>query len=107
MRPLALARAETYVGGLQQHPGVSEPVKAHASTELGGGVPFVSDKELEKALADANVPAPEVDSVLEVNESGRIVGLRTALAVLALLALVALFLTGRIPDRQPGAEAPA
>jgi hypothetical protein len=45
------------------------------------------------------------DGIVEENEEARLVGLRTALAVLALLALVGLALTGRIPNRQPAAAA--
>ena len=42
--------------------------------------------------------------MLETNEQGRIDGLRSAVSVLALLALVALLFTGHIPTVQPGAE---
>ena len=37
------------------------------------------------------------------NEKARLAGLRVALAVLALVALLALFLSRRLPDVQPGA----
>jgi MFS family permease len=94
----------TVVGGLQQNPAVPETVKTHASTELAGGVPFVSDKELEKSLTAADLDPPTIEAIVEENESARLVGLRTALAVLALLAVIALFLTGRIPDRPPSAD---
>jgi len=41
--------------------------------------------------------------VVDENEEARLEGLRSALALLALIAVVALFFTRRIPDRQPGA----
>jgi hypothetical protein len=40
--------------------------------------------------------------VLDENQQARLDGLRIALGVIALLALIPLFFTGRIPDRQPG-----
>jgi len=40
--------------------------------------------------------------VVDNYAEARLVGLRSALAVLALLALVAILFTGRIPDRPPG-----
>jgi hypothetical protein len=43
--------------------------------------------------------------VVETNEQSRIAGLRTAVAVLALLTLVALLFTRGLPTVQPGAEA--
>jgi hypothetical protein len=41
--------------------------------------------------------------VVDENEQARLDGLRSALALLALVAVAALFFTRRIPDRQPGA----
>ena len=48
------------------------------TVQLAGGIPFVSDADLEKALDDAGVPAAEASAVLEENESARIAGLRHA-----------------------------
>lgn len=42
-------------------------------------------------------------AALDANEKARIEGLRAALALLALAALLALFFTQRIPAAQPGA----
>jgi hypothetical protein len=86
---------------------VPDRVAAAAQTNLSGGVPFLSDAELETALEQADVPRRSTDAIVEANEGARLVGLRTALAVLALFALVALFFTGRIPTRQPGQVAAA
>ena len=80
-------------------------VKTQASTELSGGIPFLSDDELRTALDQTAVPAAATDAIVEENETARLVGLRSALAVLALLALVGLALTGRIPTVQPAAAA--
>jgi hypothetical protein len=84
---------------------VPAAVKARASTELSGGIPFLSNDELEAALDEARVSPRATEAIVEENEEARLIGLRTALAVLALLALVGLFFTGRIPTRQPAAPA--
>ena len=99
------ALSSSFLTGVQESPSVPATVKARASTELSGGIPFLSDAELETALEEARVSRRATDAILEENEEARLVGLRTALAVLALLALVGLFLTGRIPTRQPAAVA--
>jgi hypothetical protein len=39
------------------------------------------------------------------SRDARLDGLRTALALLALFAVVALFFTRRVPDQQPGSVA--
>lgn len=92
------ALSTSFLTGVEGNRAVPAPVKAQASTNLGGGVPFISDAELETALGEAHVPPRASNAIVEENESARLVGLRTALAVLAIFALVALFFTGRIPD---------
>jgi MFS family permease len=100
------ALSSSFLTGVEENPAVPRSVQARASTELSGGIPFLSDEELETALDEApGVPPRATEAIVEENEEARLVGLRAALAVLALLALVGLFLTGRIPDRQPAASA--
>jgi MFS family permease len=92
------ALSTSFLGGIESIGAVPAPVSARASTNLGSGVPFISDAELETALDEAHVPPRASDAIVEENEAARLVGLRTALAVLAIFALVALFFSGRIPD---------
>jgi MFS family permease len=99
------ALSSSFLGGVQENPAVPASVKAQAGTQLSGDVPFISDDELRTALDRAEVPPTATDAIVEENETARLVGLRSALAVLALLALVGLALTGRIPTVQPAAEA--
>jgi MFS family permease len=100
------ALSSSFLTGVEENPAVPRSVQARASSELSGGIPFLSNDELETALDEApGVSSRATDAILEENEEARLVGLRTALAVLALLALVGLFFTGRIPTRQPAAAA--
>ena len=100
------ALSSSFLTGVEENPAVPRSVQARASTELTGGIPFLSDTELEAALDEAPGVSPRVtDAIVEENEEARLVGLRSALAILALLALVGLAFTGRIPTRQPGAAA--
>jgi len=46
------------------------------------------------------------DAIVEENAKARIDGLRASLSVLAVIALIALFVSRRIPTKQPSA-APA
>ena len=68
-------------------------------------MPFVSDKDLQKALDEANVPPETAAAAVDENEKARIAGLRSALALLALITLLAPLSTRGIPTVQPGAEA--
>ena len=71
--------------------------------QLAGGVPFISDADLKTALAKANASSTSTDAAVDAYSEARIAGLRSALAILALLTIVALPLAQRIPTRQPGA----
>jgi MFS family permease len=97
--------SSSFLSGVQENPAVPAPVKAKATSELSGGVPFLSNDELEAALNGARVGPRATDAIVEENEDARLDGLRSALSVLALLALVGLFLTRGIPAEQPGAAA--
>jgi hypothetical protein len=90
------------VSGIEQNPDVPASVKAQASTQLVGGVPFISDKQLTDALAATPVDDATATAVVEVNASARLDALREAFGVTALLAAGALLLTGRLPRRAPG-----
>ncbi|HKI28401.1 MAG TPA: MFS transporter, partial [Actinomycetota bacterium] len=56
---------------------------------------------LGSALQEAGVDDQTADAVLEDYGSARVDGLRTALALLAIFAVIALFFTRRVPDQQP------
>ena len=74
---------------------------AQANVELAGGIPFISDADLDAALTQAGVDPAVSQAVLDENEQARLDGLRTALAALALIALIGLFFSGRIRGSSP------
>jgi MFS family permease len=102
---LISALTTSFFSGIQNNPAVPDNVVVNAQTQLATGVPFVSDDDLRKALDKAQVPSDTADAVVDANAEGRIVGLRSALAVLALTSLLALLFTRGLPTVQPGAEA--
>jgi hypothetical protein len=94
----------SFLAGVQNNPDVPKDVVAQAQVKLAGGIPFISDKDLQAALDKAGVPPKTADAVVTENANARIAGLRSSLSVLALIALIALFTTRRIPARQPSAS---
>jgi hypothetical protein len=100
---LISALTTTFLGGVQNNPDVPKALASQAQVELSSGVPFVSDKDLKAALDKADVPPKTADAVVDENANARITGLRSSLALLAVVALIALFFSRRIPDRQPSA----
>jgi MFS family permease len=92
------------VTGIQENPDVPDSVKAQASTQLVGGVPFISDKQLDEALTEAGVTGDAAQAIVDVNSAARLEALREAFGVTALLTVGALFFTGRLPRRTPGSN---
>jgi EmrB/QacA subfamily drug resistance transporter len=92
-----------FIANIQQSPAIPASAKAEASVELAGGVPFVSDDDLEAALDEANVGPETTEATLDAYGDARLDGLRSALAILAVLSILALFLAQSIPTRPAGA----
>jgi MFS family permease len=99
---LIAALTASFLNGIEQNPAVPPQVATQANVELAGGIPFISDADLDAALTQAGVDPAVSQAVLDENEQARLDGLRTALAALALMALIGLFFSGRIPTEQPG-----
>ena len=96
-----------FLTNVEQSAAIPSRVKSQAKVELAGGAPFISDADLEAALDEAHVRSKTTDAALDAYRDARINGLKSALAILALLAIVALFLAQRIPEQQPGAAPPS
>jgi MFS family permease len=96
------AVTSSFIANIAQSPAIPDRVKAEAKVELAGGVPFISDDDLEAALDEAGASGRTRDAALDAYRSARIDGLRSALAILAALVIGALFFAQRIPTTQPG-----
>ena len=87
--------------GVQENAQLPEPVKDKVATQLANDVQFISTTALEDELIKMNADPKVIDDLVEENIEARLKALDSALAVLALMALVALSFTGRIPNQQP------
>ena len=103
---LISALTSSFFSGVESNPAVPQDLASAAQVELAGGVPFIPDPDLEAALDDAGVQGATARAVVDENTAARLDGLRAALSVLALVALLALFLTHGIQERQPGETPP-
>jgi MFS family permease len=97
------AVAAAFLVNVQKSPAFPPDVKQEAGVELAGGVPFISDADLEQALEEAGATSAGTDAAIEAYSEARLDGLRSALAILAVLAIVALLYAQRIPKTQPAA----
>lgn len=89
---------------IQHSDAIPARAKSEAQVQLTGGIPFVSDADLNAALDQEHVRSKQADAALAAYQEARVAGLRSALAVLAIATLIALFLSAKIPTEQPGAQ---
>jgi hypothetical protein len=87
----------SFLSGIAQNPDVPPEVVSQANVQLASGAPFISNADLESALQEAGLDEQASQAVIEVNEEARVDGLRSALALLAIIGVVALFFARRIP----------
>jgi MFS family permease len=92
----------SFLTNVQQSQAIPPSAKEQAQVELAGGVPFISDADLEAALDEAGATSEATGAAVDAYADARLDGLRSALAILAVLAVLALFLAQSIPTRPPG-----
>ncbi|MGV9744782.1 MFS transporter [Rhodococcus zopfii] len=92
------------LAGIEDNPAVPASVEQQATTDMAAGVPFLSDTQLVSALDQAGVDAATQQAIVAVNSDARLEALQVAFAITALIAVAALFGTGRLPRRPVGAE---
>jgi MFS family permease len=102
---LISALTASFFSGISGNPDVPATVTSAAEVELASGIPFISDADLTVALDDAGVDPATSAAIIDENAEARLNGLRASLSVLAIIALVALAFTRRIPTTQPAAGA--
>jgi MFS family permease len=101
---LISALTSSFFSGIRDNPDIPKDLASKAEVELASGIPFTSDADLEKALDQADIPQQTADEIVDENETARLDGLRASLSVLAVIALIAVFFSRRIPTRQPAAS---
>jgi hypothetical protein len=97
----------SFLTGIANNPEVPDRVVDQANVQLASGIPFISDDDLTTALEEAGVDATTSAAIVDENERARIDGLRAALALLALIGVIAMFFTRRLPVHQPTGPAAA
>ncbi|GCE00729.1 MFS transporter [Embleya hyalina] len=91
----------SFLTTIEENPAVPPQVTSQATDKLQSGAPFLSDAQLETALDEAGTSSEVAQAALDANAAARLDGLRVALAILAVGALLAMFFTQRIPTTQP------
>jgi EmrB/QacA subfamily drug resistance transporter len=94
---LIAALTTSFLQSVTENPDIPSSVKDQANVQLADGIPFMSDADLKAALNQAGVSPDVAAAAIEANDQARVDGLRSALSVLALVALSGLFFARAIP----------
>ena len=98
------ALSSSFLTGVEENPAVPASVTGQGRERAVRGRPLPLRRRTEDRTRRSPRAAPgRRTPIVEENETARLDGLRTALSVLAIFALVGLFFTGRIPTEQPAA----
>jgi predicted MFS family arabinose efflux permease len=98
----------TFVAGVSSNPAIPASVVSGASSTLEAGIPFVSDADLSQHLATTSLSPEAQQAIVDENANARLVGLRVALSVVALVIVVAMFFVRMLPTESlSGGGAPA
>jgi MFS family permease len=95
------AVSSAFLVNIQHSSAIPDRVKSDAQVQLAGGVPFVSDADLEAALDEAHASPRTTSAALDAYRDARLDGLTSSLVLLAFVAMIGLFLAQRIPRSQP------
>lgn len=101
------ALSSSFLTHIDQSSAIPAQAKQQANVQLASGVPFVSDADLRKALEKTDADSATTEAAVDAYQKARIDGLESALAILAGLALLALFFTPMVPQTQPADAARA
>lgn len=80
-------------------------VREQLTEGTAGGVDIITTAEAEQKLTDAGLSPAEVDSATAIYEESRLDGLRTAIFLAAILALLAVPVARRLPDKPLATQA--
>lgn len=96
--------ASTLLIGVNENPDLDAQVKDRVTTQLTTNTQFVSSSALTDALEAAGASQEVAEVLIEENREARLKALDTGLAFLALMAVLALFVTRKIPHKAVQAE---
>jgi MFS family permease len=98
---LIAATSTAFLTNIQRSDAIPQRVKDQANVQLAGGVPFISDADLNAALDKAHVSSSTTDAAVSAYQDARIKGLKAGLAILALMTILALVFSRPLPTTQP------
>lgn len=103
---LFIGLATTFNVNLANDPDVSAELAAAAKQATATGIQVVSADEATAAVTAAGVPPSQVDAVVDAYSASKLQSLRLALAVVLVVGVLGLLVTGGLPKEPLGSRGP-
>jgi hypothetical protein len=105
---LIAALTTGFVERVERNPAIPPEVREQVAEVAQKGIPVAPVADVEQAARDQGVPADEAQALAADYGDAQLDGLKRAIGAVALLALLSLWSTRRLPGRAPpAARSPA
>jgi MFS family permease len=84
---------------VEQNPAVPPPVRAAVAEVAEKGIPIVPVDDVEQAALDKGLPADQATALADDYGDAQLDGLKRAIGAIAVIALLSLWFTRRLPGR--------
>lgn len=96
---LFIGLATTFTGNLSNQPAATAELQQAAAEAVSDGVQVVPASQVKAATEAAGLPADEVDAVVDSYSEAKLTSLRGALAIVFIVGVLGLLVTGGLPKR--------
>ena len=104
---LIAALSSGLVTRVEQNPAVPPPVREEVAEVAQRGIPVVPVEDVEQAALDRGIPADQAAAIADDYGDAQLDGLKRAIGAIAIIALLSLWFTRRLPGRSLQEAAPA
>lgn len=103
---LFIGLAATFNANLANQPAADANLQAAAKQATATGIQVVSADQVNQAMVEAGLPPDQVNAVVDAYETSKLESLRGALAIVFVIGLLGLLMTGGLPKTPMAARGP-
>ena len=96
---LIAAMTSGFASRVQENPALTPPVRERVEQVAQEGIPVVPVEDVERAALDQGVPSAQAKAIADDYGDAELQGLKRAIGAVAILALLSLWFTRRLPGR--------
>jgi EmrB/QacA subfamily drug resistance transporter len=103
---LIAALSSGLISRVEQNPDIPPPVRTEVAKRAEKGIPVVPVDDVEQAAIDQEVPPEQAKAIADDYGDAQLQGLKRAIGAIAVIALLSLWFTRRLPGRPLQEPAP-